>query len=224
VSKLLHGLIHRRFVSCINSHNPYQTNDAPQISLNSVNEDSDVDHDSDEDCVRFPGSGDDIDAIRARRMAELQKSANQLGKFAGMGHGTYTEISEPEFLNSVTKSPRVLVHFYHDEFARCKAVDKNLAIVAPLVMGCRFLKINSTKCPFFVSKLGIKVLPTLVYFIAGKSVHRVVGFTELGGVDDFSVSALIDNLRMHKMLKDSDESKWKNLTNGDYSEDSDNSL
>ncbi len=206
------------------TYNIYQNNEVPQISLNSVNEHSDADHDSDEDCVRFPGSGDDIDAIRARRLAELQKSVSQQGKFAGMGHGTYTEISEPEFLNSVTKSPRVVVHFYHDEFARCKAVDKNLAIVAPLIMGCRFLKINSTKCPFFVSKLGIKVLPTLIYFIMGKTVHRVVGFTELGGVDDFSIPSFIENLRMHKMLKDSDESKWKHLTSDDYSEDSDNSL
>ena len=122
----------------------FQTHDAPQISLGSVEEGSIAGDCSDDDCPRFVGSSDDIDAIRARRLAELQKSASQQGKYASMGHGTYTEITESEFLDAVTKSPRTIVHFYHDEFVRCKAVDKNLSLIAPLIMGCRFVKINST--------------------------------------------------------------------------------
>ncbi len=200
----------------------YQTSDAPQISLGEVEVGSDADYQPDDDCPRFVGSGDDIDAIRARRLVELQKNASQQGKFAAMGHGTYTEITEPEFLDTVTKSPRVIVHFYHDEFARCKAVDKNLLLIAPLVMGCRFVTINSNKCPFFVSKLNIKVLPTIVYFIGGKTVHRLVGFGELGGIDDFTLTSFIENLRTHEMLKDSDESKWKNYITSDC--DSDDSV
>jgi thioredoxin-like negative regulator of GroEL len=157
-------------------------------------------------------------------MAQLQNTVSQQSKFLAMGHGVYTEITEPEFLQAVTKSPRVVVHFYHDEFARCKAVDKNLSLIAPLILGCRFLKINANKCPFFVSKLNIKILPTIVYFIQGKSVHRLVGFTELGGIDDFAIKSFIENLRTHKMLQNSDESKWKQYfyskeeENDDYSD------
>ena len=200
-----------------------QTRDVPQVSFGSVDEHYDEDGQYEDEGPRFIGSGDDIDAIRARRLIELQKNASQQNKYAAMGHGTYTEITEPEFLDTVTKSPRAIVHFYHDEFARCKAVDKNLGLVAPLVMGCRFVKINANKCPFFVSKLSIKVLPTIVYFVEGKTVHRLVGFAELGGIDDFALKSFIENLRTHKMLKGSDESKWKTLISdkdSDYDSDS----
>ncbi len=197
-----------------------QTTDAPQVSFGATCECSDDGDHSEDDGPRFAGSADDIDVIRARRLMELQKTATQQNKFTAMGHGTYTEITEPEFLEAVTKSPRAIVHFYHDEFARCKAVDKNLALIAPLVLGCRFVKINANKCPFFVTKLQIKVLPTIVYFVEGKTVHRLVGFSELGGIDDFSLKSFIDNLRTHKMLKGSDESKWKSLTSNKDCSDS----
>jgi thioredoxin-like negative regulator of GroEL len=141
----------------------------------------------------------------------MKKSASLINKFQGMGHGQYTEITESEFLGSVLKSPRVVVHFYHQEFARCKAVDAKMIQIAPVIMGCRLLKIDATKCPFFISKLEIKILPTIVYFINGKTVHRITGFSEFGGNEDFKVSELLKSLQKHKMLRDSDENSWRPL-------------
>ena len=154
---------------------------------------------------------DDIEAIRARRLAELRKASATEGKLKGLGHGQYSEIVESEFLNAVIKSPRAVVHFYHNDFARCKAVDKNLALVAPFLVGIRFLKINAEKCPFFVEKLNVRVLPSLVYFVDGKTVSTVTGFAEYGGTDDFEIANFLNHLKDYEMLKDSDErqySKW----------------
>ena len=44
--------------------------------------------------------------------------------------------------------------------------------------------------PFFTVKLNIKMLPCIVCFIHGVSVHRIVGFDGLGGLDDFKTDAL----------------------------------
>jgi len=45
----------------------------------------------------------------------------------------------------------------------------------------KFVKIDAEKCPFFVAKLQVQVLPTIICFIDGVAVDRVVGFEDLGG-------------------------------------------
>ena len=38
------------------------------------------------------------------------------------GHGSYEEVGEGEFLPAVTGSSHCVVHFYHNEFERCRRV------------------------------------------------------------------------------------------------------
>lgn len=187
---------------------PDTTEQPPQIDLKEA---SDLPELFEEEIEKSPveENEDDLDVIRARRLAELKRISELESKFRGLGHGDYTEIDEREFLDAVIKSARAVVHFYHRDFARCKAVDKNLAIVAPAVIGTRFLKVNAEKCPFFVEKLKIKVLPTLVYLIDGKTIHTVTGFSEFGGNDDFYISEFVKSLNRHGMLKDSRQSGYE---------------
>jgi hypothetical protein len=42
-------------------------------------------------------------------------------------------------------------------------------------------RINADKAPFFVQKLNIKTLPTVVLFVDGIAVRHIVGFADLGG-------------------------------------------
>lgn len=46
------------------------------------------------------------------------------------GHGVYSEIEEEQFLNVVTKSEFSSVHFYHQDFERCKIIDMHLKDIA----------------------------------------------------------------------------------------------
>ena len=71
---------------------------------------------------------------------------------------------QDEFLPAVTASKYCVVHFYHEEFTRCKIIDKHLNYLAPKHMATRFCKLDATKSPFFVQKLQVKTLPTLVIF------------------------------------------------------------
>jgi thioredoxin-like negative regulator of GroEL len=110
------------------------------------------------------------------------------------GHGRYTEIVEEEFLPAVTKTKFVVVHFYHNDFERCKIMDMHLDKICKQHTETKFVKINSEKCPFFVAKLQIQTLPTVICFMDGVAFDRIVGFDELGGVDEFPTLLLTRKL------------------------------
>ena len=64
----------------------------------------------------------------------------------------------------------------------------------------RFVSINAEKAPFFITKLAIKVLPTVVLFIDGIAADRVVGFEDLGSSDEFDTLILTRRLVKGKII------------------------
>ena len=76
-----------------------------------------------------------------------------------------------------------------------------LRILAQQHLGCKFLHINSDKAPFFVGKLGIQVLPTVVVFRDGKVTDLLMGFEDLGGKDDFRTPVLEHWLALQGCIK-----------------------
>ncbi|GAX73850.1 hypothetical protein CEUSTIGMA_g1300.t1 [Chlamydomonas eustigma] len=132
----------------------------------------------------------ELQNLHAERIAKLQQEHERRVQMQHQGHGTVTEITEGEFLEVVTKSQHVICHFFHRDFERCKIMDKHLAILAKRHFKTRFVKISAPDTPFFTVKLNIKMLPCVTGFIQGVSVHRIVGFDGLGGIDDFETSAL----------------------------------
>merc|ERR1711865_1351082 len=69
-------------------------------------------------------------------------------------------------------------------------MDKHLRILAQQHLGCKFLHIDSAKAPFFVNKLSIVMLPTVVVFRDGKVEDTLCGFEALGNKDDFRTAVL----------------------------------
>ena len=123
----------------------------------------------------------ELERIRKKRLAQMKKKQANRTK----GFGDYMEIIEGEFLKQVTTYKKVACHFYHDEFVSCKILDKHMKILAHQYPDVKFLKLNVQKSPFMVQKLGIKTLPTIVFFIDGIAKDRMIGFHELGGQQDF---------------------------------------
>ena len=50
-----------------------------------------------------------------------------------------------------------------------KYSDKHLAILAPKHVETRFVKLNAEKCPFLCERLSIRVIPTLLLIVDGKT-------------------------------------------------------
>lgn len=60
-----------------------------------------------------------------------------------VGAGSYEEIAEGEFLEVVTQTERVVAHFFHREFERCRIMDKHLSALCSKHFGTRFIKLSA---------------------------------------------------------------------------------
>ncbi len=89
----------------------------------------------------------DLQRIHEERIAALQKEAEKRAEMKQKGHGTYEEIEEGKFLEVVTKTDLVVVHFFHKEFERCKIVDKHLKILSTKYFDTKFVKISAPVSP-----------------------------------------------------------------------------
>ncbi|CAN6541603.1 unnamed protein product [Malus baccata var. baccata] len=132
----------------------------------------------------------ELEKLHADRINALKKEAEKREALKRKGHGEYRDITEGDFLGEVTGTEKVICHFYHREFYRCKIMDKHLKTLASKHVDSKFIKLDAENAPFFVTKLGIKTLPCVILFRKGVAVERLVGFQEVGAKDDFSTRAL----------------------------------
>jgi hypothetical protein len=108
---------------------------------------------------------DEIDSEEERIMKkEMSRRQEMADKYienekekAKRKYGYYKEIIETEFLDTMLKNDKVVCHFYHNSFERCKIMDKHLKHIAETHGDTLFVKINAEKTPFFTEKLGIQV-------------------------------------------------------------------
>jgi len=140
----------------------------------------DSDDDSDDEYDHLLDEDPEIESIRARRIAEMRAAQEKKAEDMARGHGQLRTIGQDEFLPECTGSSEwVAVHFYSDDFERCKVMDHHLKLVAPLHTECKFLRMDAMKAPFFASKLKIRTLPALLVFRDGKAIDRLTGFEGL---------------------------------------------
>jgi len=167
-----------------------KSDETKEIDKTASNSDDDDDSDLDE----YDDDDEALEAFRQRRLAELQKEHNVMSEQKAQGHGEVRTIVQDEFLPECTGSSQfVCVHFFHDDFERCKIMDQHLQRIATCHMKCKFVRINAEKAPFFVTKLSIQTLPTLLVFKDGKLMDRLLGFEGLSDTkypDQFPTSRL----------------------------------
>lgn len=156
-----------------------------------------------------------------KRQGIASKKKAALKKRLEAKYGQYRDIIETEFLDTMLKNNKVVCHFYHNDFERCKIMDKHLKIIAEQHPETLFVRINADKTPFFTVKLGIKVLPTVILFVDGKALERIIGFEELGMKDDFPTINLTRKLVKAKMIEPRNKSERGEvtITKGKYKED-----
>lgn len=131
----------------------------------------DDDNDADEDS--------ELRLLREKRLREIQSAQRQKLEDIGKGHGQYRNIVQDEFLNEVTSSMYTVCHFYHNEFEKCKVMDHHLHILAKRHIETKFVKIDAAKTPFFVQKLSVRMMPTLIFFVDGVAKGKLIGFEGL---------------------------------------------
>ena len=91
-----------------------------------------------------------------RRKMNLEVSQKDREK-TKIVNGSVKDIVETEFLDTMLKNKKVICHFYHKDFERCKIMDKHLQAVAYTHGETVFVRIDAEKTPFFTTKLQIQV-------------------------------------------------------------------
>lgn len=105
--------------------------------------------------------------LKEQRMEDMKAEYEERQMNKTLGHGTYIEITEQEFLPTVTKTRFVTVAFFHKDFQRCKIIDMHLFKICREHDECRFVRLDAEKAPFFIEKLQVKMLPTIITFVDG---------------------------------------------------------
>jgi hypothetical protein len=127
--------------------------------------------------------GDDDDAalrdLREQRVKEMRNARREQIEQVGKGHGQYRDIVQDDFITEVTSSDRVIVHFYHRDFERCKVMDHHLLKLSQRHLETKFVKIDAEKTPFFTAKLIIETLPTVCCFMDGVCRGKIIGYDGL---------------------------------------------
>ena len=143
----------------------------------------------------------ELDQIRSQRLEQIKSTRRELQENIVLrGHGEYSEVTQDEFLPKVTASKQVVCHFFHKEFQRCKILDNHLRLLARSHPETKFICINAEKSPFFVERLGIKTLPTLLLFRDGINFERILGFDGISVKDNFPTSSLAKRLMKSNMI------------------------
>lgn len=195
-----------------------------------------ADAEEDDPDFRDDGAGQEImrkmleervrDVQHAKKASE-KRSTQGIGSFSA-NLGEYIEVDEEKFFLYTTRDKYVVCHFFHSDFKRCKIVDGHLSQIAYSHPECKFISVNVEKAPFLTKKLQIQTLPTIICFIEGKTVDKIIGFEELGGTDEFKTPVLTRRLAQSKVvvLKEDEEFKMvnkkkKNVIRGEESSDED---
>ena len=85
----------------------------------------------------------DLEKLHSERLAALQQEVEKRSAMQRKGHGTYEEVAEGDFLEIVTKTPLVVVQFFHRDFERCKVMDRHLADLSRSHFDTRFIKLSA---------------------------------------------------------------------------------
>ena len=109
--------------------------------------------------------------------------------------GSYEEKTEKEFFEYIeNRKERIIVHFSHEKFERCKIVDMHLKKIAYDHPETLVIKVDAEKAQFLVNKLKIQILPAIYYFNNGNVKDMIIGFEDFGNKDDFKTAELAQRL------------------------------
>jgi len=149
--------------------------------------------------------------LHEQRLEELRQQFKEKQEKLSKGHGHYDEMDEKDALKTAIKTQNLIVHFYADDFERCRVVDEHLKKLAVKHIDARFIRCNARKSPFLVDKWKIKTLPSICVVMGSYLVDKIIGFTDLGNKDNFPTIALERRLAKTGVIKDLDGKKHKKI-------------
>jgi len=144
---------------------------------------------------------DGIAAIKARRIAEMKRKAEQNQKNRAAGHGSLTKINDQqEFFGAAKNSDKLVCIFTRNSNKYGKAMLEHAELLAGKHMEARFVWVDAENAPFLTDRLNIYMLPTIVCVKDNKVHKQHNGLNEIDGSGKYSSGMLEYLLHIDEML------------------------
>ena len=124
----------------------------------------------------------ELEAIRQRKMAELQKMAADKAAIASITQPVH--LTDANFAGETAKYPIILVDFWAPWCGPCRMVAPVIDQLAKEYAGrVVFGKLNVDESPRVAGTFGVQSIPTMMIFKAGKAVDILVGAMPKGAIE-----------------------------------------
>merc|ERR1712167_542636 len=144
---------------------------------------------------------DDLARIKAKRMAEMKKKAEQQQDNVANGHGTLTKINDQqEFFAAAKVSNRLVCIFTRNSNKYGKAMLEHMELLAAKHLEARIIWVDAENAPFLTERLNIYMLPTIVCIKDNKVHKQHNGLNEIDGSGKYSSGMLEYLLHCDEML------------------------
>lgn len=118
---------------------------------------------------------DDLEALRAMRLAQIRERQMRLEEWKRLGHGKYTELnSDREFFEEVARHDRCIVALFDANMQfDSSLVHGALGRIAPLHLETMFCCIPADKAPMLSTHVAVDRLPVIFLLRGGKVVDKI---------------------------------------------------
>lgn len=119
-------------------------------------------------------SDDELEAIKHKKLAELQKEAATKAMMSSITEPIV--LTDSNFASEVTKYPIMLMDFWAPWCGPCKMVSPIIEQLSREYSGrVAFGKVNVDENQRIAASFGIQSIPTLMIFKGGKAVDVIIG-------------------------------------------------
>jgi thioredoxin 1 len=119
-------------------------------------------------------SDDELEAIKQKKMAELQKMAANKAMMSGLTEPI--ALTDANFQGEIAKYPLILVDFWAPWCGPCRMVGPIIEQLAKEYSGkVVFGKVNVDENQRIAGSFGIQSIPTMMIFKNGKAVDVMIG-------------------------------------------------